>query len=194
MPSPDHNSRLADTMRGILSVCDAAGVRAAVIGGVAAGTLGKARFTKDVDLAAAIDNDNLEAFLQAAHARGFEPRIAEAARFARHARVILLRDLSTGIEVDIGMRGIPFHDELIDNAVPVPLLGQVVPVATAQYIVVSKAITPRSQDHLDVATLLETDEEIDIPWVRERLSEFAEVLEDPEILPRFDRLVRESRR
>ncbi|MFN0145120.1 MAG: nucleotidyltransferase [Dehalococcoidia bacterium] len=193
MSSLDHESRLGRTLDGILGVCEAAGVGAAVIGGIATGALGKARFTKDIDLAVALDNDNLEDFLRVAQERRFEPRVADVVAFAKQARVLLLRDLSTGIEVDLALRGIPFHDELIDNAIRVPLLGRMVPVAAAQYIVVSKAITPRPQDHVDVTSVLEANPQIDIAWVRARLTEFAEVLEDPEIVPRFERLVRQAR-
>src|SRR5215218_6202356 len=78
--------RLLRPLEAMMRWFDAAGVRAAIIGGVAASLLGKPRLTKDID-AVVLDAD-AEALIESGAPYGFEPRIADAVNFARNTRVL----------------------------------------------------------------------------------------------------------
>src|SRR5450432_3561587 len=75
-----------------------ANVPAAVIGGVAASLLGRPRVTKDVDLVALVEDDDVSRLLLIGREHGFVPRVADAIAFAKVSRVLLLKHEPSGIE------------------------------------------------------------------------------------------------
>jgi hypothetical protein len=91
-----------------------AGLRGAIIGGVAASLRGRPRLTKDID--AVVLEADAEELLRSGTQIGFEPRIADAAEFSLKTRVLLLRYAPGNIDIDISLGALPFEDEISDRS------------------------------------------------------------------------------
>jgi hypothetical protein len=182
---------LYDVTLGLSGLFDDLAVGWVVIGGVAASTLGKARFTHDLDAAAAIDSDDLERFFREAARFGFRPRVADASQFAKRNRILLLQHEPSGIDVDVSIAGLPFEFEAIARAWPISYQGRQVPIASPEDMVIMKAVAKRPQDLEDIRNLLLSHPNLDLTRVRMYLPQFAEVLDDPALVNTFEQLVAE---
>lgn len=83
------------------AVCESHGWKFCFIGGLAVQRWGEPRETVDVDLTLLTGFDDQSPFVTALLA-AFEPRVPEAAAFARVNRVLLLR-ASSGVGLDIAL-------------------------------------------------------------------------------------------
>lgn len=173
---------------------DRANVKGAVIGGVAASLRGRPRFTRDVDAVVLAGDGEWESFLESGSRSGFFPRIADVIDFAQTARVLLLRHEPTDTDVDISLGSLPFERELIARATVVELAGAGVPIATAEDLVIMKALARRPRDIADIESLLSMNRELDLDRVRRWLREFSSVLDMPEISDEFEAVLRKVRR
>jgi predicted nucleotidyltransferase len=182
------------TVKRTVDLLNDAGVDAVIIGGIAASALGHGRLTDDVDATALLDNDSLDTFLEIANARGFVPRHAGGPEFARESRMVLLTDSTTGVGVDISMAGLPLEVEVISRGIDVDLTGIRVRVASAEDLMIMKAVAARPKDHQDILDLLRSNPQADLARVRRYLPEFAEALDRPEIVTDFEALVRQAAR
>lgn len=164
------------------------GIRYAIIGGVAVQTWGQPRLTRDVDLTAAVPLDQpMHIFIQQVLDR-FPARIEDALEFARRSRVILIQT-SNGCPADISM-GLPgYEDEVMRRAVEVELEpGKAVRVCSAEDLIIHKAIAGRPQDVRDIEGIVYRQRAaLDVAIIRRWLQAFADLLDNPEIVERFER-------
>ena len=179
------------TLATILSLLRDSNQRAVVIGGVAAATLGQPRFTHDVDLCATLTNQDLRAFYQAAAERGLQARMADFVEFSKRSRMILLHDVGTDTDIDISMAALPFELEAIERALALDVGGLVVPIVSPEDLIIMKAVAKRPQDRADIQAVLDSHPGLDLARVRFYLPQFADALDDPEIVEGFERQVRE---
>ena len=63
-------------------------------------------------------------------------------------------------------------------------------IASAEDIVAMKAVARRPRDIVDIESILNVQRHLDLDYIRQRLREFSSVLEMPEILDDFERLIR----
>lgn len=171
-----------------------ANVRAAVIGGVAASLLGRPRVTKDVDLVALTDDGDLPGLLALGQHHDIVPRAADAMEFAKVSRVLLLKHEPSGIEIDLSLASLPFEREVIERAVEHTIRGVPFRVATAEDIVVMKAIALRPRDVADIEALLDAHPQMDLERIRSLLRAFTEALEADDFAAEFERLLSHKRR
>lgn len=169
-------------------------VPAMIIGGVAVIARGVPRQTVDVDgtvWAHALDLDTL--FDVLGH-HGLRPRIADAREFARERQVLLLRHEPTGTPVEVSLAWLPFEREALDRATVEDIAGVSVPVATAEDLIVYKAVAWRDRDRSDVERLLVLHgARVDLDRIRSIVGEIAAVLEEPGRLSELDAIVRRVR-
>jgi len=183
--------RAIDASQGWLAEINAA---AAVIGGVAASLLGRPRVTKDVDLVALLDDAAWSPALASGKRYGFEARVPDALEFARSSRVLLLLHEPTGIEIDLSFAALPFEREVIERAQVRTLRGVSFRVATAEDILVMKALALRPRDVADIEAILELVPELDLARVRSVLKAFTEALETDDFAGEFEHILKRVRR
>ncbi|MBI2393584.1 MAG: nucleotidyl transferase AbiEii/AbiGii toxin family protein [Deltaproteobacteria bacterium] len=145
----------------------------ALVGGLAVSIRGEVRFTRDVDLALAVSEAELEALI----------RDLRAARYAIHSLVehdvarrtatvrLVTRD---AIHVDLLAASSGIEQEIVGRATPIdiPSVG-LVPVATAEDLVATKVLAMtdrRRRDFDDAIGLILANPSLDLAAVRERLS------------------------
>ncbi|HWP04336.1 MAG TPA: nucleotidyl transferase AbiEii/AbiGii toxin family protein [Polyangiaceae bacterium] len=171
-----------------------ADVPAAVIGGVAASLLGRPRVTKDVDLVALADDSDVPRLLSLGKQHGVTARAADAVEFAKVSRVLLLRHEPSGIEIDVSLATLPFEREVIERAAERTVRGVTFRLASAEDIVVMKAIALRPRDVADIEALLETHPHLDVERIRSLLRSFTDALESDDFAGEFERLLAHQRR
>jgi hypothetical protein len=157
-------------------------VRGAIIGGVAASVLGRPRMTRDVDAVVLLDSARLEAFLIAGSRFGFKPRLSDAVEFATHNHVLLAFHEPSKTPVDITLGFLPFEEESIARSTVVTVAGVSFPVVSPEDLMVMKAIARRPRDLADIDSILDANPNLDLERVRYWVSQFASLLEAPEIL------------
>lgn len=178
----------------VMALFQETGVGVAVIGGVAVGVRAAERMTVDIDFTTSLDNESLASFCEAAERRGIRPRRTDGLEFARRYRVLLLVDTDTDTDLDLALASLPFELEAIERAEPVLLGPVVVPVVTAEDLVVMKMVAGRPQDLVDVSSILEGTRAIDLRRIRQYLEEFDDALDRPGLPGQFETILAQVRR
>ncbi len=65
-------------------------------------------------------------------------------------------------------------------------------VPTPEDLIITKAVAQRPKDIADIGAILAAKKNLDLPYIREWVKEFATALEMPEILDNLERLLRHS--
>ena len=173
------------------SVCETNGWRYCFIGGVALMRWGEPRETVDADMTLMTGFGGEEPFIQTL-LKYFEPRITNAAQFARERRVLLLRS-KTGVGLDVALGALPFEELVVKRSslfVYPPDIS--LRTCSAEDLIVLKSFAGRSQDWVDVERIIVRQTgRLDWDYIREQLAPLAELKETPEILDRLERCKQE---
>ena len=157
-----------------------------IIGGLAVRQWGEPRFTQDVDVTAMFPLDDPVPLLRelAAH---FSSRVPDAVDFARRHRVLLVR-ASNGIPLDISLCLPGYEDEVMARAVDWEMEpGKVLRLCSAEDLIIHKAVAGRPQDLRDIEGIVyRQGSTLDAVTIRRWLGAFADVLEQPDLLERFE--------
>jgi hypothetical protein len=166
-----------------------AGLSAMVVGGVAASILGRPRATRDIDALVILSEDKWSGALSAAAKHGILPRIDEPLEFARRTRVLLLRHVESGIDIDIILGRLLFEEEAIARSKSHDLGGVRVQLPRVEDLLIMKAIAQRPRDLRDMEGLLDAHPEADIELVRRWVREFSTAMTMPDLLDGLEKLL-----
>jgi hypothetical protein len=190
MAEPSPLSPLEAALAAVVSLLRSKRVRGIVIGGVAASLLGRPRTTRDVDALVWIEDPrHWAAFLSSARSMGLVPRIKDPLAFAERSRVLLLRHMPSGIDVDVALAALPFEEEAIGRAVPLKLGRLRVPLPTPEDLIIMKAVAHRPRDTADIEGILDAQPNVDVTRVRRWVEQFATALEAPELVANLEMLL-----
>ena len=99
-----------------------------------------------------------------------------------------------GVAIDIVLGALPLEDEIVRGARNVEIAGVRLPLAAPESIVVMKAIARRARDIADIEGILEVHDQLDLDWIRARLTEFDHALGETDLLDEFSRILARTRR
>ena len=173
--------QLEPPLREAIAFLEAQGYRYAVIGGIAVTTWGIIRATRDIDLNALVPDINYAAARTAIRAAFPEPGRPHAPD-----NPLIVSANIKGIVVDF-LLALPGYEEQIVTRAARRNLGDLqVWVCAPEDLVIQKAIAGRAKDWQDIeGVLIEQYGHLDIAYVANWLTQFAELLEQPEILTRY---------
>lgn len=144
-----------------------------MIGGLAVSVHGEVRFTRDVDLAVAVmDDEAAERLVYGLRADGFEP--FASVEHGERERLSTVRLLSPqGVKIDLIFASSGIETEAVERAtvIDVPGTGPL-PVACVEELVAMKTLSMtnrRLQDRIDAQRLLEHTNGLDLDRVRANL-------------------------
>lgn len=180
---------IRETATALMRWLRASRVEGVVIGGVAVSLLAEPRLTKDVDAVVWLESSEWERFLNSGQKHGFVPRYDAPLEFARKNRILLLTHKPTKTDVDISLGGLQFEREAIDRAISIRLGRATIKLASPEDLMVMKAVASRPRDWADIESLLNSFPNSDLKRVRHWTSEFAAVLEAPEINDDLERIL-----
>ncbi|MFH1761391.1 MAG: nucleotidyltransferase [bacterium] len=160
-----------------------------IIGGVASSYLGMPRFTADVD--AVIDSSGLDLkkLLESASAFNLKPRIRNCLSFARQNRILLLIHTPSSINADVSLGILPFELMAIKHARKKKIGQTFINFPRVEDLIIFKAVAGRPQDISDIRALLKIESRLNTKYIIKTVSEFARVLEKPEIVTDLKRLL-----
>lgn len=125
----------------------------------------------------AVDLDDL---LRSLREYGIQPRVPDAAEFARRNQVLLLRHETSETPIDLSLAWLPFEHEALTRAEAADFHGVEIPIATPEDLVIQKAVAFRFRDRDDIERLLVLHgQTMDLERVRRVVAEFAAILEYP---------------
>ncbi len=150
-----------------------------IIGGVAASLLGTPRFTVDLDAVFLLSLQDIPRLLKEAAKQGIEPRISDAADFARKTRVLLLRHTASGTDIDLSLGFLPFEVEMVERSSLVELGPVKLRLPTPEDLIIMKAIAHRHKDLEDIRAIAASQPELDKERIKYWVEQFGEALELP---------------
>ncbi len=163
--------------------------RGVIIGGVAASLLGTPRYTADLDAVFLLELDEIPSLLVEAAKLGIEPRISDAADFARKSRVLLLRHMPSGIDIDLSLGALPFEVEMVERSKMVDLGTIKLRLPTPEDLIIMKAVAHRPKDLSDIQAIAASHIEIDRERIRSWLEQFAEAMDSPGLWEEIEKLI-----
>lgn len=188
MPSADR--LFLDALAALAAALDEAGAPSMLIGGVAVIVRGVPRQTVDIDATIWAEGLDAEALVGLLARHHIEPRIADALAFARQHQVLLLRHQPSGTPLEVSLAWLDFEREALERATFEDVGGVHLRVATAEDLIVFKAVAWRDRDRADIERLVAAHpEELDLARIRRLVQEFSEALEEPERVAAFEALL-----
>jgi Nucleotidyl transferase AbiEii toxin, Type IV TA system len=162
-----------------------------VIGGIAVIAHGVARQTVDIDATVLTTRIDPSQLLEILADYSIRPRIPNILEFAEKSQVLLLVHERTQVTLEISFAFTSFEQEALAKAIEVSFGGVKISVAIPEDLVIYKALAWRDRDRYDIEQLLTLHgDRIDLERVRAFVREFAQILDTPERIPEFDRLLR----
>ena len=189
MSLPENLAPLLAPISSLQRLLERLGGRGVILGGVATGFHGKPRFTVDVDAMVLASVNDIPQLLLFAKEEGIEPRIENVDRFARKNRVLLLRHTSSKVNIDISLGVLPFEEEAVERSVIHNLGTLSIRLPTPEDLIIMKAIAHRPKDLEDVRTIAEKYQTLDVERIKQWVSAFAEILEQPELWNQIEPLL-----
>ena len=151
--------------------------RHAVVGGHAVSARTEPRFTRDLDLAVAVgDDEHAEALVGALGQRGYRVlAIVEQEATGRLATVRLEHASTPGVVVDLLFATAGVEPEVVAGATPLRVLAKLeLPVASVGHLLALKTLSvderSRPQDRLDIVALLRVATAADLRTAEQTLS------------------------
>ena len=191
MKLPDEIEPFFEPLQSLQNLISRFNERGVVIGGVAAGVLGKARFTEDLDAMILLSTQDIPRLLEAAKQEGIEARIENATEFAKKTRVLLLRHVITDTNIDISLGIMPFEQEMIERSTMHEFDSSLhVRLPTPEDLVIMKAIAHRPKDLQDIQIIADKYPNLDYTRIEHWIRSFAEVLEMPDLWKQIEEILK----
>jgi hypothetical protein len=188
-PEPESLALLLAPLQALQSLLSRFDERGVIIGGIATSLLGTPRFTVDVDAVFLLSFEDIPRLLEEASAVGIEPRISDAEAFARRNRVLLLRHVDSGTDIDLSLGELPFEVEMVDRSTVHEVGGLNLRLPTPEDLIILKAVAHRPKDLLDIQAVVARYPDLDRKRIQFWVQQFAEALEMPELWQGIEKLL-----
>ena len=175
MASPALLSRLESVLRQAASDLNALRRRWALVGALAVSARTEPRFTRDIDLAVAVANDDdAERLVGDLQRRGYRVHAIveqEATQRLATARFVPRGEDESGVVIDALFASSGIEDEIVAAAEPLDVVpGFRVPVATTGHLIALKLLArddrTRPQDRVDLVALFSSANPADVAQAR----------------------------
>ena len=182
----DETTRIPDALIELRDFLDAQGWDYCLIGGLAAGRWGEARFTHDIDVVVKAEF-GLEMDVAKPLLKKFKARYPDAVTFAKTNRIVLV-SATNGIGIDISLGGLLFEDTMVSRATDIRILSHVdFRTARPEDIVVMKSIAARPIDIKDIEGIIAAQgKKLDEKYIRHWLAELAELWTEVDVVGVFE--------
>lgn len=181
-----------EALRKVVEFLDQHNIRYFVIGGIANAVWGRPRATRDVDFKVLLGEREIGEFVTLIGSY-FECRAPEPIAFAQQTFVVPIQ-ASNHVPVDLVLGFLSYEEQAIEKAVVVECHGVTFPICRAEDLIIHKAISPRERDWDDIAGVLARQaDKLDEAYIEHWLARFAQALEQPELVLRYENLREQMR-
>lgn len=189
MSSSELPSRVFAALTTLSKWLDTETIPHTIIGGIAVSLLTEPRATQDIDVTIWSEGLSTETLLRTAGSFGLVPRIDNPLEFATQARILLLKHRDTDVSIDLSLGALPFEKEMIDRAGIMEIGSLRLRVATAEDLIISKAVPMRPVDLVDIETLLFFYPGVDFKRILAVVGEFQLLLDRPEYIQKLEEVL-----
>jgi hypothetical protein len=184
---------ITSALKALAGAVDEAGAPAMIIGGIAVIARGVPRHTIDIDATVRAEGLDIDVLIRALASHGIVARIPDARAFALERQVLLVQHRASEVPLDISLAWLPFEIDALERSTPVDFGGVQLRVAEVADLLVYKAIAWRDRDRSDVEQLIAKHcARLDLDRVRSLVAQFADALDAPERVGKFDAIVRSA--
>lgn len=165
-------------------------VRWYVFGAQAVVHWGRPRLTEDIDVTVHLGSTDTGHLVSALQRAGFALRVEGSPAFIAQTRVVPMAFGATGWALDVVLGGPGLEEDFARRAVAVEVEpGVVVPIISAEDLVITKIVAGRPKDIEDIrGILLAQADRLNVSGIRRVLTMLEEALGVSDLLPTFDRL------
>jgi hypothetical protein len=188
-PQPDRLIPFLAPLQALLDLLSAFNNQGVIIGGIAASLLGSPRFTADLDAVILVSFDDIPRLLKEDAQRGLESRITDSEGFARINRVLLLRHITSGIDIDLSLGILPFEIEMVKRSRVFNSGNILIRLPTPEDLIIMKAVARRPKDLADIQAIAANLPDLDKKWIQNWINQFGEALDSPELWNEIRRLL-----
>jgi predicted nucleotidyltransferase len=174
-------THLRQALREAVAFLDSQGYRYAVIGGIANQIWGQARFTYDIDLKVLVPNFEYDTVRATVNETFPEP-----GRPDLPFNPLIVSAKIGEVIVDFLLITPGYEEQIITRAIRYALDDLSIWVCSAEDLIIQKAIAGRVRDWQDLeGILIEQYAQLDQRYLEDWLTQFAEALEQPDILSQY---------
>jgi hypothetical protein len=184
VPSPSGPAELlADLARALAALH----LRWYVFGAQAALIWGRPRLTTDVDATVRLGPLDASALVDVLREHGFALRVAATPAFVRQTRVLPMQHDRSGLALGLVLAGPGLEELFLERSVAVDVAGVVVPVISAEDLIVTKLLAGRAKDIEDVrGVLAERGGSLRLDQIRTTLTMLETALGQSDLLRLFE--------
>ena len=158
---------LLQTIKKIVTVCRKQKVKIAIMGGIAASVFGRPRATYDVDGFILIEEANLKRFLSSLSAAGFSYDKKRPIKKIQGMSFLTLVYSKLKVFVDLFIVTSGFHKDILKRIKKINFDGMVVPLVSAEDLILLKLLSGRERDVEDVREIImENKRELDFGFLK----------------------------
>jgi hypothetical protein len=185
---------VVELLSALSAVLERQSIRWFLFGAQAVALWGRPRMSADVDVTAVIEPSRVAAFVEAMKEAGFELRVrSEIDKFVARTRVLPFLHLPARLPLDLVLAGPGLEEEFLARAHLVDLAGTMVPVISAEDLVVTKILAGRPKDLEDVSGILSGRRgSLDLELIRATLRLLEGALAQSDLLPLFEAELRRA--
>jgi len=188
-PSSESLAPLLAPIQALQSLLSRFHERGVIIGGIAASLLGTPRYTVDLDAVFLLSFEDIPGLISEAAQLGIEPRISDAAGFARKSRVLLLRHTASGTDINLSLGILPFEVEMVERSSMVDVGAIKLRLPTPEDLIIMKAVAHRPKDMSDIQAIAASHPDLDLERIHSWLEQFGEALDLPGLWVEIARLL-----
>ncbi len=182
-------SHLIPALKSISQLLKEKDIEGIIIGGLAVSLIGRPRYTNDIDLVILNLDDRLSEFLARLKKLGIIPRIEKVEEFALKSRVLLMRHIDSGINIDISMGILPFEINAVARRHVKSFSGLELVLPSPEDLIIFKTMASRQQDIEDIKVLLNRYPDLDKKYILSYVKEFSEILDREDIYSNIEKLM-----
>jgi Nucleotidyl transferase of unknown function (DUF2204) len=160
-----------------------------IIDGVAVSLLGAPRYTVDLDAVFLLNLEDVPRLLVEATKQGIEPRVSNPIGFARKNRLLLLRHIASGTDIDISLGILPFEVEMVERSTIVEIGSLKLRLPAPEDLIILKAVAHRPKDLEDIQAIASSHPNLDKERMKYWVEQFGEALDLPEFWKMISQLM-----
>ena len=162
-----------------------------IIGGLAAGLIGEARLTQDIDILIAISQEGVGDFLKQAIKCGFT--FSSRKQIVEDVDLRGVFSLKRGeFHVDFILGNMPFEEEAFSRRQKIKLFNRTAYFPTPEDLILFKLIASRPKDLLDIqAIVLRHKQKLDQDYLKKWARIISDDLDDVQIYQKLEKLLKD---
>ena len=177
-------NRFQSALNKVVNFMESHELRYAIIGGIANQIWGQARFTYDIDIKLFVPDLDYEKMREL-----LEKEFPEQARPDLPMNPLIVPVKINDIIVDFLLTTPGYEEQIINRAIHSKIEDLSLWICTAEDLIIQKAIANRIKDWQDIeGILIEQNKNLDHNYIKNWLTDFAEILENHEIVSKYQAL------